>query len=102
MIRRPPRSTLFPYTTLFRSIRPRDQGGGLRFDLPGAGRGRRARCEGGGRGHHRRAGDGGRRAWRGPGYVAPGGCGGGRESTRLEPRHAKISYGGFFLEKKNN
>src|SRR2546425_2996400 len=23
MIRRPPRSTLFPYTTLFRSIRPR-------------------------------------------------------------------------------
>src|SRR2546422_5495918 len=27
MIRRPPRSTLFPYTTLFRS-RPRDRGGG--------------------------------------------------------------------------
>src|SRR5437870_10349291 len=35
MIRRPPRSTLFPYTTLFRSLRPgfkhrteaRDQGG---------------------------------------------------------------------------
>src|SRR5471032_3467711 len=25
MIRRPPRSTLFPYTTLFRSIRRRDQ-----------------------------------------------------------------------------
>src|SRR3712207_8241535 len=24
MIRRPPRSTLFPYTTLFRSIRPTD------------------------------------------------------------------------------
>src|SRR3712207_8039139 len=24
MIRRPPRSTLFPYTTLFRSARPRD------------------------------------------------------------------------------
>src|SRR3712207_8148522 len=24
MIRRPPRSTLFPYTTLFRSCRPRD------------------------------------------------------------------------------
>src|SRR2546425_2573716 len=24
MIRRPPRSTLFPYTTLFRSIRPRN------------------------------------------------------------------------------
>src|SRR3712207_9165749 len=26
MIRRPPRSTLFPYTTLFRSIRARDDG----------------------------------------------------------------------------
>src|SRR5688572_31290511 len=31
MIRRPPRSTLFPYTTLFRSIDVRDHGGaGLR------------------------------------------------------------------------
>src|SRR2546427_1108883 len=30
MIRRPPRSTLFPYTTLFRS--PRLQRGGCRFD----------------------------------------------------------------------
>src|SRR3712207_7280868 len=27
MIRRPPRSTLFPYTTLFRSHRPDDAGG---------------------------------------------------------------------------
>src|SRR2546425_1526306 len=27
MIRRPPRSTLFPYTTLFRSRRPRRRGG---------------------------------------------------------------------------
>src|SRR2546430_12245549 len=25
MIRRPPRSTLFPYTTLFRSMQPRDR-----------------------------------------------------------------------------
>src|SRR2546426_7604337 len=38
MIRRPPRSTLFPYTTLFRSLgvgvlaRPRG-GAGVRFDL---------------------------------------------------------------------
>src|SRR3989449_6221814 len=36
MIRRPPRSTLFPYTTLFRSRR---RGGGLR-PLPVAGEGR--------------------------------------------------------------
>src|SRR5215203_7017596 len=26
MIRRPPRSTLFPYTTLFRSVQPRQRG----------------------------------------------------------------------------
>src|SRR3989449_10070421 len=38
MIRRPPRSTLFPYTTLFRSPRERD-----RRDLPRAGTGRRTR-----------------------------------------------------------
>src|SRR2546430_3855891 len=30
MIRRPPRSTLFPYTTLFRSRHPRNGRGGLR------------------------------------------------------------------------
>src|SRR5690348_18209647 len=29
MIRRPPRSTLFPYTTLFRSLRRRHETGGL-------------------------------------------------------------------------
>src|ERR1039457_7311451 len=30
MIRRPPRSTLFPYTTLFRSVVPADRGGPFR------------------------------------------------------------------------
>src|SRR3712207_9025069 len=34
MIRRPPRSTLFPYTTLFRSVRV--QPGGTRLVLAGA------------------------------------------------------------------
>src|SRR5687768_18098593 len=38
MIRRPPRSTLFPYTTLFRSVRPH---------LLDAARGRRDGTEGG-------------------------------------------------------
>src|SRR3712207_8906195 len=49
MKRRPPRSTLFPYTTLFRSPphRPRPRGRGHR------GR-RRPRSGGGGRGHLRR------------------------------------------------
>src|SRR3712207_8300494 len=38
MIRRPPRSTLFPYTTLFRSERPGGGGGGERAGpLPAAG-----------------------------------------------------------------
>src|SRR3989449_3278685 len=33
MIRRPPRSTLFPYTTLFRSKKPQEEGGGRLFDV---------------------------------------------------------------------
>src|SRR3712207_7660796 len=38
MIRRPPRSTLFPYTTLFRSAVAGDQGGGVGDEraVPGA------------------------------------------------------------------
>src|SRR2546428_5218690 len=49
MIRRPPRSTLFPYTTLFRSVRPRARAPGLRHapppSAPGCRRARpRARC----------------------------------------------------------
>src|SRR3712207_7605529 len=34
MIRRPPRSTLFPYTTLFRSVREPGTGPGQRRDGP--------------------------------------------------------------------
>src|SRR5256885_8512651 len=37
MIRRPPRSTLFPYTTLFRSQRPDGDAAGLRERKEGAG-----------------------------------------------------------------
>src|SRR2546423_15306057 len=51
MIRRPPRSTLFPYTTLFRSVHAlrhmspgvparRDRSAGRRVTRPGAGAGR--------------------------------------------------------------
>src|SRR3712207_7513405 len=81
MIRRPPRSTLFPYTTLFRS---------------GAGRpdGVRALC---------RPGSGPRPfavvprrrplvdVWRAD-----------RKSTRLNSSHANISYAVFCLKKKKN
>src|SRR3712207_7002322 len=49
MIRRPPRSTLFPYTTLFRSARRR-HGGGARRGGADPGRDRRAdRARGGAR-----------------------------------------------------
>src|SRR3712207_8625069 len=80
MIRRPPRSTLFPYTTLFRS-------GGLRSDLRGPGR--RGRSD-----HvavHRQP--------SGTLSLPPGAD---RKSTRLNSSHANISYAVFCLKKKKN
>src|SRR5437868_10770123 len=73
MIRRPPRSTLFPYTTLFRS-RPRDDDQALfpRRDRP------RRRAPGGIRGPRTRD----------------------RKSTRLNSSHVSISYAVFCLKKK--
>src|SRR5260221_8131770 len=38
MIRRPPRSTLFPYTTLFRSVRPNPRAARPLFFRPGSAR----------------------------------------------------------------
>src|SRR2546423_7320233 len=38
MIRRPPRSTLFPYTTLFRSHRQSQKGGAMTVGIIGAGK----------------------------------------------------------------
>src|SRR5260221_8699094 len=81
MIRRPPRSTLFPYTTLFRSLRHRhrfphrpSQGrhllGGLRDDLRSG-----------------RAGGAGTKD---------------RKSTRLNSSHTVISYAVFCLKKKKS
>src|SRR5690349_21970300 len=74
MIRRPPRSTLFPYTTLFRSGRdgPRARGPGRRQ------RGRRARL----------------RTVRGRASRRD------RKSTRLNSSHVEISYAVFCLKKK--
>src|SRR3712207_7952581 len=86
MIRRPPRSTLFPYTTLFRSW-------GLLYFIPavllcglatgfyiGAGLGKGPR-DGLMVGLSQRTGD--------------------RKSTRLNSSHANISYAVFCLKKKN-
>src|SRR5438309_4967245 len=71
MIRRPPRSTLFPYTTLFRS-----DGGGTTSEL---GRGKRKPCA---------------RA------EAPCHGSSDRKSTRLNSSHSSISYAVFCLKKK--
>src|SRR2546430_8416938 len=88
MIRRPPRSTLFPYTTLFRS--PQDGtargGAGHRPDDVCAGGGNPV----GGREHRR---GGGRRA---PVVVGQPD----RKSTRLNSSHSQISYAVFCLKKK--
>src|SRR2546426_6895120 len=92
MIRRPPRSTLFPYTTLFRSSGPavglaaRDSEGPV-----GAG----ARAVAGAAGPARPGPDG-RRDRRRPG------AGGvrDRKSTRLNSSHLVISYAVFCLKKK--
>src|SRR2546422_5171215 len=81
MIRRPPRSTLFPYTTLFRSgLRPL---------------GKRASGEG----HHECRERGGRS------HGVASSCWfarlvGDRKSTRLNSSHGYISYAVFCLKKK--
>src|SRR3712207_6863600 len=80
MIRRPPRSTLFPYPTLFRShcLPVRGRRGGNRDVFPVGG-----------------------------GVEVPAGRGGrggdrvrDRKSTRLNSSHANISYAVFCLKKK--
>src|SRR3712207_8696066 len=97
MIRRPPRSTLFPYTTLFRSLqrllsgvaRGRVPLGHVRLDLPTLG------------GEERD----GRLDLLRPGRPAQGEIEGAphardRKSTRLNSSHANISYAVFCLKKK--
>src|SRR5690349_24294849 len=79
MLRRPPRSTLFPYTTLFRSRREgRALHHGLQPEQAAAALpARRLGLHGG---HRGRAGD--------------------RKSTRLNSSHVEISYAVFCLKKK--
>src|SRR3712207_7052638 len=91
MIRRPPRSTLFPYTTLFRShvlqrLLCRRPGGHLRISRE-AQAGVEGQVEESRPGHveHHRA--------------APRED---RKSTRLNSSHANISYAVFCLKKKKS
>src|SRR5258707_11116582 len=93
MIRRPPRSTLFPYTTLFRSAHRRDRS--ARVPSAGQQRGSEpvwAESEGCRLTHGREP-------------SVPSGSGGpsptrDRKSTRLNSSHAHISYALFCLKKK--
>src|SRR2546430_9569604 len=85
MIRRPPRSTLFPYTTLFRSHAEADRlfledigGGFLQDQLPDAVIDRQDFIDAG------------------SALVS-----GDRKSTRLNSSHSQISYAVFCLKKKN-
>src|SRR5688572_31863568 len=81
MIRRPPRSTLFPYTTLFRSPLDRRRGQRRHLDTPAgivdqaAGIPDRLRARSAPRGRD-------------------------RKSTRLNSSHSQISYAVFCLKKK--
>src|SRR2546427_9425485 len=72
MIRRPPRSTLFPYTTLFRSLRPAAVDLQSRGDVVVN-----------------------RHRWERRGSLED------RKSTRLNSSHSQISYAVFCLKKKN-
>src|SRR2546422_4601221 len=84
MIRRPPRSTLFPYTTLFRSLREH----------------RRRHLDGE---EVRAGGPALPRLARGPGNLRPGSyrsAARDRKSTRLNSSHGYISYAVFCLKKK--
>src|SRR3712207_8120062 len=81
MIRRPPRSTLFPYTTLFRSGRPAPH---LLPDRRPAGA------------DH----DRGQRRGAAASPDRPGRRPRDRKSTRLNSSHANISYAVFCLKKK--
>src|SRR3712207_6181283 len=93
MVRRPPRSTRFPYTTLFRSIVEEGErhrrrthegtvaGGVSGLRVQGV---RRQAC-----------------LLRRPGACADGQAGEDRKSTRLNSSHANISYAVFCLQKKN-
>src|SRR3712207_9414774 len=100
MIRRPPRSTLFPYTTLFRSLdgdgaaAPRPASAGLtrvrdacRTQHTGAGPGPVGK-----RGGHGRPGPRHREGRPTTGPEVPDGSWRDRKSTRLNSSHANISY----------
>src|SRR3712207_7012575 len=97
MIRRPPRSTLFPYTTLFRSRRG-DCADQVSARQPPA---HTLGGRGGGRQPASSPPPGGA-VTRWPPRVLPVPRPGDRKSTRLNSSHANISYAVFCLKKKKH
>src|SRR2546422_3018641 len=98
MIRRPPRSTLFPYTTLFRSFeQPLHTGDvvGVHVALPGKRDVLRLLIRSLTQSHACAQGDHGVRVCRGAPQVD-------RKSTRLNSSHGYISYAVFCLKKKTH
>src|SRR2546430_10549252 len=85
MIRRPPRSTLFPYTTLFRSLMRTALEYARTFEIPVADHCEEPTLAAGGVMHE--------------GLVAARGERD-RKSTRLNSSHSQISYAVFCLKKK--
>src|SRR2546430_10435561 len=80
MIRRPPRSTLFPYTTLFRSRMARSPRTiRIRISTPSPAPSTRSSA---------------------PSTRHTDACGSDRKSTRLNSSHSQISYAVFCLKKK--
>src|SRR2546427_8583959 len=93
MIRRPPRSTLFPYTTLFRSPEPavvENAPGPAQVDRSLESESARRVADVGGELRLAHAGDRPARA------IAD------RKSTRLNSSHSQISYAVFCLKKKKH
>src|SRR5258708_16975151 len=82
MIRRPPRSTLFPYTTLFRSNRAEAPRGRVTFCSAAFAQPKTRRPRGSRR------------------YPAAASLAEDRKSTRLNSSHQIISYAVFCLKKK--
>src|SRR3712207_8512825 len=95
MIRRPPRSTLFPYTTLFRSVHQHPVA--YHGDPLGPVLGRQPAVQGVAGQLYSAAADLCRAALVAAAAVRAGD----RKSTRLNSSHANISYAVFCLKKKN-